>query len=439
MLRTTLGGFGTLAFSGLAAHAAGREPHFPPKAKRVILLYMHGGVSHVDTFDYKPRLNADHGKPFGRDGRGGTLLGSPWKFARHGRSGQWMSELFPHLARHADKLCVLAGMRTAENSHTRAVPLIHTGHALQVRPSLGSWVLYGLGSESDNLPGFIAMNPLPDQDGGTGNHGSAFLPAASQATYLRPPGRGDEAAMPNLTPTHLTGARQRLQLDLLEALNRQRLARDVVNDDVEAVIESYERAFRMQSAVPSLVDLTRESPATLHLYGIGDRAADAFGRQCLLARRFAEAGVRFIEIGTGGWDQHENLAQDLAARARGVDRPAAGLLADLEQRGLLEDTLVVWASEFGRTPYAQNGNGRDHNNRGFTVWMAGGGVKPGFRYGLTDDYGAEAVEGLVDPHDLHATLLHCLGLDHERLTVRYGGRDFRLTEAKGRVVKPILA
>ncbi|MSU48698.1 MAG: DUF1501 domain-containing protein [Opitutus sp.] len=445
LLRSTATGFGYLALAGLAAQVAAadaartvgrtRPPHFPARAKRVIFLFMQGGVSHLDTFDYKPRLQAEHGQPFPA-GKGGKVLASPWKFAQHGQSGQWISELFPHLAKHADDLCVITTMHTDAQAHETAVPMFHTGNPLQTRPSLGSWTLYGLGSENQDLPGFIAMNPL----GRFGqNHSSAFLPASYQATFVKAGGKESGDPVANLAPSHLSPAQQRAQLEFLRDMNERRFAADQVNSELEGVIDSYEMAFRMQSAVPSLMDLERESAPTLKSYGIGTAATDDFGRQCLFARRFAEAGVRFIEIGTGGWDHHKELATDLAKSAAAVDRPIAGLLADLKQRDLLKDTLVVWAGEFGRTPFAQFDNGRDHNNRAFTIWLAGGGVKAGIRHGVTDDYGREGVANRVHIHDLHATILHCLGLDHEKLTYRYSGRDFRLTDVKGNVVKDILA
>ncbi|MEQ1860944.1 MAG: DUF1501 domain-containing protein [Chthoniobacteraceae bacterium] len=435
MLRSTLSGFGYLAFSGLTARAATRAPLFAPRAKRVILLFMQGGVSHLDTFDYKPKLQDDDGKPM--PGGKGKLLGSPWKFQQHGQSGQWMSELLPHLAKRADDLCVLTAMQTDAQAHETGVPMFHTGNQLQSRPSIGSWVLYGLGAETSDLPGFIAMNPLR-QFGGN-NHGSAFLPASYQATFVRPGGKEVGDPVPNLATTHLKPDEQRMQLDLLRRINARRLAQDDVNSDLEALIGSYEMAFRMQSAVPDLMDLKKESEATLKTYGIGNTATDNFGRQCLFARKFAEAGVRFIEIGVGGWDHHMDLKTEMERSTKAVDQPMAALLDDLKQRGLLDDTLVVWAGEFGRTAVAQFENGRDHNNRAFTIWMAGGGVKAGLRHGTSDDYGREGVEGRVHIHDLHATILHLLGLDHEKLTYRYSGRDFRLTDVHGNVVKEILA
>jgi hypothetical protein len=440
LLRNTLGGFGYLAFAGLSTQAAMRRgPMFPAKAKRVIMMFMQGGVSHVDTFDYKPLLQRDHGKP--RNDKGTSkLFGSPWKFARHGQSGQWISELLPHTARHADDLCVLTAMHTDQQAHETAVPMFHTGNPTEARPSVGAWSLYGLGSETQDLPGYIAFNSLRSL--GAQSHGSAFLPAEFQATIMRQGSAGDKAGalpVPNLLPAHLTDAQQRAQLDLLGRINRRRLARDGVNAELEGVIHSYEMAFRMQTAVPELMDLKGESEATLKSYGIGEGSTDSFGRQCLFARKFAEAGVRYIEIGTGGWDHHFDLKINLPASCQAVDKPIGALLGDLSQRGLLEDTLVVFAGEFGRTPAGEGADGRDHNNRAFTIWMAGGGVKAGYRHGLTDDYGAEGVEGKVHIHDLHATMLHLLGLDHDKLTYRYSGRDWTLTDLKGRVVEEILA
>jgi hypothetical protein len=436
MLRTSASGFGYLAFAGLSAQAFTKQPHFAAKAKRVILLYMQGGVSHLDTFDYKPKLQADNGKNFAT-GKGGKLLGSPWKFQQHGQSGQWISTLFPHLAKQADDLCVLSAMHTDAQAHETAVPMFHTGNQLQARPSIGAWVLYGLGAETQDLPGFIAMNPL-NRFGGN-NQGSAFLPASYQATIVKAGGKEKGDPVANLVTTHLSPDQQRRQLDLLSRINKRRLEQDVANSELEAVIGSYEMAFKMQTAVPGLMDLKTESEATLKAYGIGNSKTDDFGRQCLFARKFAEAGVRFIEIGVGGWDHHKDLKSEMERSAASVDQPIAALLNDLKQRDMLKDTLVVWAGEFGRTPFAQFDNGRDHNNRAFTIWMAGGGVKAGVRHGISDDYGREGLEGRVHIHDLHATILHQLGLDHEKLTYRYSGRDFRLTDVKGNVVKEILA
>jgi hypothetical protein len=441
MLRTTLNGFGYAAFAGLstqASHAAGRLPHFPAKAKRVIMIFMQGGVSHVDTFDHKPKLSADTGKPFGSKGTS-KLLGSLWKTSQHGQSGHWVSELYPHVAGHADQLCMLHAMHTDQQAHETAVPFFHTGIASQARPSTGAWAVYGLGSETDDLPGYIAMNPLNSFGGN--NHGSAFLPAACQATMVSPGSSSDapgKLPVPDLMPAHLNSAQQRTQLDLLRKINQRRLGIDQVNPELEGVIASYEMAFRMQSAVPSLLDVSRESAETRKLYGIGQSPTDGFGRQCLFARKFAEAGVRYIEIGTSGWDHHYDIKNLLPTSCTATDKPIAGLLTDLRQRGLLDDTLVIFGTEFGRTPSAQS-DGRDHNNRAFTIWMAGGGVKSGYRHGASDEYGAEGVDGKVHIHDLHATMLHLLGIHHEKLTYRYSGRDYRLTDVKGKVVREILA
>jgi hypothetical protein len=476
-LKTLWSGFGYVAFAGLASRLAAAEaaarsagplapraPHFPARAKRVIFLCMSGGPSHVDTFDYKPKLQADNGRAVSnrlRPGGTATLLGSPWTFGQHGQSGLWISELFPEVAKHADELCLVRSMQTDLPAHPQAFLQMHTGSFQFVRPSLGAWTLYGLGSANENLPGFITLNP-PLGNGGAQNYGSAFLPAIYQGTRIGAEGRAfafggrsAEAKMPNIANSKLSAEGQRAQIDFIQALNRARLERDQLNPQVEGVIESYELAFRMQSAVPDVMDISTETEATRKLYGIGsggapgggfgggpggDRGTDNFGRQCLLARRFVEAGVRFVEVGSGGWDQHRNLKNDHAARANSVDRPIAGLLTDLKQRGLLKDTLVIWGGEFGRTPYSQNGtDGRDHNNKGFTIWMAGGGVKGGFSYGSTDEYGVEAVEQKVHIHDFHATILALLGLNHEKLTYRYAGRDFRLTDVKGKVAQDIMA
>lgn len=443
MLRTASLGFGYTAFSALAHQAFAAEragsllpkaPHFPAKAKRVIFMFMSGGPSHVDMFDYKPELTRRNGQAVDYGRAQSKLLQSPWAFKQHGQSGQWVSDLLPHLAKHADDLCILNGMTTPIASHTGGVPMMHTGNFQTVRPSMGAWTLYGLGSENQDLPGFLAMNPLSNL--GQHNHGSAFLPASMQATMLR---ATNGESMPNLAPPHQSPAQQQRQLALLADFNQRRLEQDVVNNELEGVISSYELAFRMQSSIPGLMDLTKENAATLKAYGIGGKDTDAFGRQCLLARRFAEAGVRFIEIGTDGWDHHSSLKKRLGDSVAGIDQPIAALIADLKQRDMLKDTLLIWGGEFGRTPHSQLSGGRDHNNNGFTMWLAGGGVKPGHRYGATDDIGAKAVEGKTTVHDLHATMLHLLGLDHEQLSYRYSGRDFRLTDSKGRVVKEILS
>jgi hypothetical protein len=449
MLKTTASGFGYLAFAGLSTWAAEkaesplapRKPHFPARAKRVIFLCMKGGPSHVDTFDYKPRLAADDGKPFTQgQGRlsGAKLLGSPWEFAQHGESGLWISSLYPETARHADLLCVVRSMQTDQPSHAQAFVQMHTGVFQAPRPSLGSWALYGLGSENEDLPGFITICP-PETFGGSGNYASAFLPAIYQGTRIGSAGQPiSRATISNLRNPVQPPASQRAQLDYVQELNRAALEHDEVNPVIEGIIESYELAFRMQDAVPRLMDWSNESKATQKLYGVGDRETDNFGKQCLLARRFVEAGVRFVELCHGDWDQHRQLKQMHGRNALASDRPIAGLLTDLKARGLLDDTLVIWGGEFGRTPFAQNGDGRDHNNKGYTIWMAGGGARGGLAYGSTDDHGYEAVENKVHIHDWHATILHLLGLDHEKLTYRHAGREMRLTDVKGKVVTDLV-
>ena len=471
-LKSLSSGFGYVAFSALATQAAAAEaktspgesdsplapkaPHFTPKAKRVIFLCMRGGPSHVDTFDYKPKLVADTGKAAqgNRIRAGAKLLGSKWDFRRSGKSGLRISELFSEVSKHADDLCIVNGMHTDLPNHPQAFVQMHTGNFQFVRPSMGAWTLYGLGTENENLPGFITINP-PSAVGGSQNYGSAFLPAAYQATKIdtgnasrrralaqrfnRGQNQPAPPAIPNLKNGRLSKRLQRTQLDLIKSLNLEKLNRDQVHPEVEGVIESYELAFRMQDAVPTVMDVGSEPESVKKLYGIGEGQTDSFGRQCLLARRFAEAGVRFIEVTHGNWDQHRNLETALENNCTQTDKPIAGLLADLKQRDLLKDTLVIWAGEFGRTPHAQNGDGRDHNNNGYSLWMAGGGIKGGMNYGMTDEYGYEAVHDKVHIHDWHATILHQLGLDHERLTYNYAGRDFRLTDVHGNVLKDIIA
>ncbi len=450
LLKSVSSGFGYLAFAGLStlearagvkvSPLAPKTPRFAAKAKRVIFLCMHGAPSHVDTFDYKPKLTADDGRPSAQ-GRnvGAKLLGSPWKFSQHGQSGLWISELFPEVAKHSDELCLIRSMHTDLPAHPQAFLMMHTGSSQFVRPSLGAWTLYGLGTENANLPGFIALKPL-SRNGGPQNYGSAFLPAIYQGTRI-----GAEfqpvanSQVGNIRNNRLSKDAQRLQLDFVQSLNRDLLEREHVHPGVDGVIESYELAFRMQGSLPEVMDLSKESSATKALYGIDAQETGDFGRQCLLARRFVEAGVRFVEVTYGDWDQHRNLRADHAKHALAIDKPIAGLLTDLRNRGLLDDTLVLWGGEFGRTPHAQNGDGRDHNNKGYTVWMAGGGVKHGHSFGETDEHGYEAVVDPVHVHDWHATILHTLGLDHEKLTYRYAGREMRLTDVKGKLVKGILA
>ena len=459
-LETIACGFGWLAFSGLAGAAgsvvpSARPPLFTPRAKRVIFLFMQGGPSQVDTFDYKPRLARDDGRMLAFDdartlantGQRGTeqrVLKSPWAFRQHGRSGRWVSDLFPHLARHVDDLCFIRSMQTEGVAHGPATLFLHTGSTAFVRPSLGAWVSYGLGTENENLPGFVTIAPSLG-NGGARNWGPAFLPARHQGTPIGLAGQpASSFAFKHTANARPADIRSR-ELDLLRHLNAEQRRQTRRDSEVDAVVESFELAWRLQTNAPDVLDLGRESAATRALYGIDEPATDDFGRQCLMARRLAEAGVRFIQVTYGDstanprWDQHSNLPKH-AEHAAAVDRPIAGLLMDLKQRGLLEDTLVWWGGEFGRTPYAEkNGTGRDHNPNAFTVWLAGAGVKPGFALGETDEFGGTVVERPVHMHDLHATILHLLGLDHEQLTFPFDGRRFRLTDVHGLVVPEILA
>jgi hypothetical protein len=453
-LRQSGAGFGALALSGLAPSfglAAGnplapRAPLHVPRAKRVIFLFMHGGPSQVDTFDYKPLLQRDDGKPlpFAKPrvqfAQTGNLLASPWKFRQHGECGAWVSALFPNVASHVDEMCFVKSLHGTNEAHGGALLALHTGSDTFVRPSMGSWILYGLGSENQNLPGFVTICPTLGH-GGVNNWSSAFLPATYQGTPIGNASvPADRATISHLANASLDRATQRAELDLLGTLDREHLASREADAALEARLESFELAFRMQLEAPEVMDLSRESKATLESYGIGTAPTDGFGRQCLLARRFAEAGVRFVQCTHSyKWDQHSNLKADHEKNAREVDLPIAGLLADLRSRGLLDDTLVLWSGEFGRTPTAQDKDGRDHNPHGFTIWMAGGGARGGYSHGATDDYGYYAAVDKVHVHDLHATILWLLGLDHERLTWRYAGRDFRLTDVYGSVVRELLS
>lgn len=447
VLAKTACGFGWLAFSGIAGRQtfaldtgkmpdplAAKTPPLKQRAKRVIFLCMSGAPSHVDLLDYKPQLNRDSGKPGPR--AGSQLLGSKWKFSQHGQSERWISELLPGLAKHADKLCMIPSMQTDLPAHPQAFIKLHTGTAQFVRPSLGAWTLYGLGTENQNLPGFVSLSP-PSGFGGATNYGSSFLPAIYQGTRI---GQSDRPIR-GATVANLTGRtsreEQRAELDFIQSLNREKQLRNSANPDVEGVIQSYELAFRMQQEMPQVLDLSAESEATHQMYGIGSDYTDDMARKCLLARRMIEAGVRFVEITHGNWDHHFNLNSKLQQSCREVDQPIAALLADLDQRGLLDETLIVWTGEFGRTPYAEGQEGRDHNTRAFTLWMAGGGIKPGTTYGRSDEYGYEAIEKPVQIADLHATILRALGLDHQSLTYRHAGRDFRLTDVKGNVIQEI--
>ena len=445
MLQSVATGFGYAAFAGLANDIAATDgknplaskaPHFSPKAKLVIFLSMRGGPSHVDTFDYKPELAKKDGK---KSNGNRKLMQSPWKFKQSGESGLPVSELFPHLGRMADKLCLINGMYGKTPAHPQAYLQMHTGEFRFVRPSVGAWTLYGLGTENQDLPGFITIKPEP-QLGGAQNYGSAFLPAMYQGTRIGRRGQSlQNAQIGNLNNDQLDLTIQRDQLDLIQSMNQDLLTQQKIDPQIEGVIESYELAFRMQSQIPALMDFERESAQTLSKYGIGGGQTDDFGRQCLLARKFAEAGVRFIELSHANWDQHGGLRKNLAQNCLQIDQPVAALIEDLDQRGLLKDTLVVWGGEFGRTPHVKKSDGRDHNATGFSMWMCGGGVQGGMRHGQTDEFGISAVEDRTDFHDLHATMLHLLGLDHKNLTYRYAGRDFRLTDVYGNVMKKIIA
>ena len=457
MLRASGGGFGQLALAAIAGSQgsaigesshpmAPRPPHFPARARRVIFLFMWGGPSHVDLFDPKPMLNREDGKPLLGKSVGsdrdqlGQVLGSPFRFDQHGDSGTWISELFPQLSKHADRMCVVRSVHTEGSAHGEALLRLHTGQSNLVRPSVGAWVSYGLGCESDELPAFITISP-PRGHGGVQNYGSAFLPAVHQGTAI---GSAEtpisEAVVANLANDRLGPAMQRAQLDLVQSINQRHLEESTIDPTIEGLIDSYEIAFRMQSTMPAVMSLEDESQSTLDLYGIGKEPTDNFGRQCLLARKFAEQGVRYIQVSTDyTWDHHQKNESGHVKESAKVDRPIAGLLADLARRGLLDDTLVVWGAEFGRTPTAENGDGRGHHPQVFSMWMAGGGARGGHTHGATDDFGYLPTENPVHMHDLHATLLHTLGLDHERLTYRYAGRDFRLTDVYGKVVHDVLA
>ncbi len=453
MLRTCAGGFGAVALAALGVDYANPQPagtHQLARARNVIFLYMDGGVSQVDSFDHKPLLERYHGRDphtvftveptqFNNVGR---VMMSPWRFRRHGQCGQWVSELFPHLARHVDDLAFVHSMTSNFSEHTSANYFLHTGTGLQGRPSMGAWLGYGLGSDNRNLPGFIVLNGGLIPPGGLDNFNSGFLPAAYQGSVFRP---GDPPVA-NIRPLEATPEQQRQKLDLLRQLDRAGQERIGRVDEIESAIANAETAFRMQAAVPELMDLTGESNATKDLYGVNSNfnGTRIFATECLIARRLVERGVRFIEltcpsIGHDRWDQHGDLKRGHEDNARAVDQPIAALLRDLKTRGLWDQTLVVWTGEFGRTPFAQGSDGRDHNPFGFTLWLAGGGVKPGVSYGATDEFGYKAVQGVREIHDLHATMLHLLGVDHTRQTFRFGGRDMRLTDVHGEVIREVVA
>jgi hypothetical protein len=452
LLATCAGGFGAVALAALSASAKPRAhgTHHATRAKNVIFLYMDGGVSQVDSFDYKPMLERYHGRDphtifqveptqFNNVGR---VMMSPWRFRRYGQCGRWVSDLFPNVARQVDDVAVIHSLTSRFPEHTSANYFLHTGTGLQGRPSMGAWLGYGLGSENQNLPGFIVLNGGLIPPGGLDNFNSGFLPAAYQGSVFRP----SDPAVANIRPLERDPQQQRHKLELLRQLDRAALDRVGKSDEIEAAIVNGETAFRMQAAVPELMDLTGESNTTKDLYGVtaAYNGTRIFGTQCLLARRLVERGVRFVELtcpslGHDRWDQHSNLKRGHEDNARAVDQPIAALLRDLKTRGLWNDTLVVWTGEFGRTPFAQGSDGRDHNPFGFSMWMAGGGIRGGVSYGATDEFGYKAIEGAREIHDLHATMLHLLGVDHTRQTFRFGGRDMRLTDVHGEVIHEVLA
>ena len=463
MLARCANGFGAVALSSLLASESStrvqaseipsdpfavRKTDFPARAKSVIFIYLDGGPSQVDTFDPKPRLTQENGKPFAMkieptqfDNIGKTF-GSPWKFQPHGECGTEVSELLPHIAKHVDDMTVIRSMTSKFPEHTAANYFLHTGFGVQGRPSMGAWFGYGLGTECHDLPSFIVLNSGLIPPGGLDNFNSGFLPATYQASIFN----ANDPPLANIRRRESTEALQRNKLDLLAQLDSASLERSGSNDALESAIANYELAYRMQVAAPELADLSTETAATRAMYGLDSKVKgqNVFGRQCLIARRLVERGVRFIEltspsIGHDRWDQHANLKQGHEDNCAATDQPIGALLTDLKQRGLLEETLVVWCGEFGRTPFAQGSNGRDHNPFGFSIWLAGCGVKGGHVHGQTDEFGYKVVEDRVEMHDLHATMLHLLGMNHETLTYRFSGRDMRLTDVHGDVVHEIIA
>ncbi len=462
MLGRCANGFGAVALTSLLADEAQgvvpesldqtpgplapRTPHFKPRAKNVIFLFMDGGPSQVDTFDPKPRLDREHGQPIKMDvpptqfDNVGTVLKSPWKFRPHGESGIPVSDLFPHVAECVDDLAIIRSMTSDFPEHTNANYFIHSGSGLQGRPSMGSWATYGLGSECRDLPGFVVLDSGMIPPGGLSCFTSGFLPASFQASIFK----SGERPVADIANTSETPQSQQNKLSLIQRLDASASDQFGTSDKLEAAIHNYELAFRIQAAVPDVTDLSHETAATRRLYGLDDEKTSMFGHQCLIARRLIERGVRFVEllppkVGGDRWDQHSKLRDGHQNNADATDRPVAALLRDLKARGLLDETLVVWGGEFGRTPMAQGSDGRDHNPFGFSMWMAGGGVRGGTIYGKTDEYGYFVIENRAEIHDLHATMLHLLGLDHERLTFRFSGRDMRLTDVKGHVLHDILA
>jgi hypothetical protein len=458
LLATAGTGFGLLALADLLSAAesappaadravnpfAPRSPHHAPRARRVIFLYMPGGPSHVDLFDPKPRLAIDHGKPlpFAKPKlertKTGNLLASPWTFRKQGKSGVEVSELLPHTARCIDEVCVIRSMVADNINHTGAALQMCTGEQAFSRPSMGSWLVYGLGTENQNLPAFVVVSPAEVFQGAQ-LWASSFLPSAYQGTLVR----DLKNPIANLVGEKADPRRQRGKLDALRELNELHKRDRAIDSQLDARIATFELAFRMQRQAPEAFDLAREPASVRALYGIDSPATDMFGRQCLMARRLVERGVRFVQLfdapANNAWDHHSGLRENLPKRCAAVDQPIAGLLIDLKARGLLDDTLVIWGGEFGRTPTAEGKDGREHHPFGFSMWLAGGGIKGGMAFGSTDEFGWHAVENKVHVHDLHATILHLMGLDHRKLTYRFSGRDYRLTDVHGRVVQELLA
>ena len=458
MLSRCANGFGSVALAALLADPKTgfaqdppKAPHFPARAKNVIFLYMDGAPSQVDTFDYKPMLwkhdGKDPGKVIGKIEKtqfenNGTILKSPWTFRQRGESGMWISDLFPYVAECADDLCVLRSMTSNFPEHTSANYFLHTGFGQQGRPSMGAWTSYGLGSENRDFPGYIVLNGGLIPPGGLDNFQSGFLPASYQASVFEP----TDPPVANIKRLEPTAEAQRKKTEFVRFLDGEARKRFEGNDRFESAVANYEIAGRMQMAAPRLMDVSRESAATRRLYGVDSKNPKTalYGRQCLIARRMIERGIRFVEltcphVGHDRWDQHGNLKKGHSDNATAVDQPIAGLLKDLKSRGLLNETLVLWAGEFGRTPFAQGKDGRDHNQYAFSLWLAGGGVKSGFVFGETDEWGYKVVNHKLEIHDLHATMLHLLGVNHKNLTFRFGGRDMRLTDVHGEVVHEILA
>ena len=458
-LQASACGFGGLALQHMLSNVAVaasnplavREPHFAPRAKRVIFLFIAGGPSQPDLFDPKELIRKKHGEKISPpvDGREVTVgvdkylaLAPVAPVKPRGQSGMMISDLMPHLSSVADDICMLRAVHTDNEAHAPATLQLHTGVGIDVRPSMGSWFSYGLGTENQNLPSFITIHP----DSDVRTYGSGFLPAAHQGTPVNV-SAGKDSAIKYLVDAETNPVTQRRRLDFVQRMNRRLLDRVQSDLPMEGMIESFELAFRMQTETPKLIDLSGETKATQELYGIGEGATDRNGRACLLARRLSEAGVRFVQVTIGGWDHHGNIKGALPGSCGGSDKPVAGLIKDLKARGLLKDTLVVWSGEFGRTPWSQDlsgtspieTHGREHQPESYCAWMAGGGVKGGLTYGETDDFGFRPIAGKVHLHDMHATMLHLLGMDHERLTYRHSGRDYRLTDVHGEVVKEILA